>query len=215
VEFTLDASGDKRVVTIPVLEDGSGHAAMPAAATIATRTATVTPAAPAAPAPAASTAAEASAPAPASTTAATATPAASTPASDSPAPLAPTPPASSGFTTLQTTGLIAGAAGIVGIGVGAAFGIRAMAKNNDAKAYCNDDLNLCEPQGKQDRNTAINDGNVSTVAFVAGGILAATGATLFLYGRRSESRPAAGITTLRAMPLVSSDGAGGSLVGTF
>lgn len=88
---------------------------------------------------------------------------------------------------LRTVGFVSLGAGAVGLGVGAFFGLRAMSKNDDSNADCDGDV--CGAQGKQDRNDARSAGNVSTIAFLAGGVLAATGGALLLFEGKDETGP--------------------------
>jgi tetratricopeptide (TPR) repeat protein len=83
-------------------------------------------------------------------------------------------------TAVRTIGLVTGAIGIVGLGVGTVAGIMAVNKNNDAGSLCNG--NACR---SQDALTLTSDArsaaSVSTVSFIAGGALLAAGAALFLF----------------------------------
>lgn len=82
--------------------------------------------------------------------------------------------------TQRTLGLVAGGIGIAGIGVGAIFGLISISKKNEADAQCHGpELKLCTPQGVNDGESAIEAGNISTVAFIAGAALAAGGAILY------------------------------------
>lgn len=120
------------------------------------------------------------------------------------APVVPTPPpvvtpeppttaSRSSWTPLRWTGLAAGAAGVVGIGVGSAFGVTAFSKWSDAKAQCG---TSCAPssQASSTKSTGETDGNISTVAFIAGGVLVATGVVLFLLAPSKRSTASAAVT---------------------
>jgi hypothetical protein len=89
---------------------------------------------------------------------------------------------------LRTVGIGIGVAGIVALGVGGYFGVRAISKNNDSKPGC--DGNACDPDAKQARLDAISAAQVATVAFIAGGALLAGGVALFVLGKPEASRPA-------------------------
>jgi hypothetical protein len=103
------------------------------------------------------------------------------------APVGPPPTEQpSDGSTQRTLGLITGGVGLVGIGIGTFFGIQSMSKNSDAQSEC--DATGCSPTGVTLRNDAISAGDVSTVSFIAGGVLFAGGVTLFL---TAPSRPAA------------------------
>lgn len=80
----------------------------------------------------------------------------------------------------RTTGLVFGGAGIVGIGLGTFFGLQASSKWSDAKSKCTDYPFNCGAEGTDLRSSAHSAATVSTVAFVAGGALLATGVVLYL-----------------------------------
>ena len=68
---------------------------------------------------------------------------------------------------------------MAGIGVGAAFGVIAMGKNNESQAQClQADPNQCSPEGIALRDEALQAGNIATAGFIAGGVVAATGLVL-------------------------------------
>src|SRR5262249_24744136 len=89
--------------------------------------------------------------------------------------VAPPPPAAAGvemkpaegaaaFGTQRTLAVVAGAAGVLGLGVGTAFGIVSMSKGSDADTRC-DANNVCDQQGVDLRKDAIDAGNVATIGF--------------------------------------------------
>lgn len=83
----------------------------------------------------------------------------------------------------RAAGVVLAGVGLVGIGVGTVFGLAAMSKRSEAIAACHDS----DPARCQDRDKtglwddAKTSGNVSTIAFVAGGALALGGAALWLF----------------------------------
>lgn len=81
--------------------------------------------------------------------------------------------------TQRTVGFALGAAGVVGLGLGSVFGLVSMSKKGDADGHC-DAANTCDDEGLGLRRDAISTGNVSTIAFIAGGVLVAGGAALWL-----------------------------------
>lgn len=94
-------------------------------------------------------------------------------------------PASSGG-TLKTTGLVLGVAGVVAAGVGTYFGLSAKSKNDDSKDAC--PQNQCQTRADVDtRNEAKSAATASTIAFVLGGALLATGGVLYFMDDSSES----------------------------
>ncbi len=120
-------------------------------------------------------------------------------AADAPAPVGPTAaaaatqeqpqtsPASSdaksqGLTTQQTLGLVSAGVGVVGVGVGTFFGIRAISRNNKAEDHCPKG-DLCNDQEGVDlTNRAHKDATIANIGFIAGGVLLATGAVLYFTG---------------------------------
>lgn len=129
-----------------------------------------------------------------------------------PPPRAPKParsvalPPPAGLRALQIGGIAAGGAGLVGLGVGTVFVLRALSKNSDSKDDC--EGNVCGSTGTEDRRAALAAGDVATVGFIAGGVLAATGLTLFLVGRPAAGQPE---RALRVTPILVG-GAGGLVV---
>jgi hypothetical protein len=122
----------------------------------------------------------------------------SVPPSNGPIPareLPATPPTgepSSGLTGTRVTGLVLGGVGVAGVAVGAVFGVLTMSKWSSVKDACGPGgpsrCAATDPSAvTSDKNAAHSDGTLSTVAFIAGGVLVAAGATLFLLGGRSEA----------------------------
>lgn len=101
-------------------------------------------------------------------------------------------PASDG-SAQRTAGLVVGGAGIVGLGLGTFFGLQASSKWSDAKAKCTDYPFDCTTDGTNLRSSARSAGTVSTVAFVAGGALLATGVVLYLTASKSKESVALGL----------------------
>lgn len=80
----------------------------------------------------------------------------------------------------RTAGLVVGGVGIVGVGLGAFFGLNASGKWSDAKAKCSDYPYGCGPDGRELQDSAKSQATLSTILFAAGGALLATGAILYL-----------------------------------
>jgi serine/threonine-protein kinase len=112
------------------------------------------------------------------------------PVHSTPAP-APEKPAdvtadSSGMSGQKKIALVAGAVGVVGLGVGGYFGLRSMSKKSDADGHC--DGSVCRDQAGVDlRQEAIDAGNISTIAFAVGGVGVAAGIALWVTAPSSES----------------------------
>jgi hypothetical protein len=108
-------------------------------------------------------------------------PGASTPAVDATRPASPEQPATGGgLHGRAVLGLVVGGAGVAALGVGAAFGLVAISKNNDAASHCPASPRCNDPQGVTLTNDAKSAAAGSTVAFAAGGALLAGGVVLFL-----------------------------------
>lgn len=88
-------------------------------------------------------------------------------------------PTSSG-SAQRTAGLVLGGVGVVGVGLGAYFGVRSFSKWSDAKDACSDYPYDCGTEGTDLRASASSAGTTSTIAFIAGGALLATGVVLYL-----------------------------------
>jgi hypothetical protein len=116
-----------------------------------------------------------------------------------------------GLGGLAIAGLVTGGAGVVALGIGGAFGVVAMGKNADSDAGCDQD-DVCNPQGFRDRVDARSAGDLSTVFFVAGGVLAGAGATMFVLGLGEEGDEPA---TVAAYPMLGPDRVGLVLGGKF
>jgi hypothetical protein len=69
-------------------------------------------------------------------------------------------------------------AGVVGVGIGAIFGLKTSSNWDEAKTHCTSTLE-CDRTGVQLAADAKNAGTTSTIAFVAGGLLLAGGAALY------------------------------------
>ena len=97
--------------------------------------------------------------------------------------------------------------GVVGVGVGSAFGLIAMKDKHDIVARCGS--NSCTPDSLESLDSAKRAGNISTVAFgVGGGVGLALGTILYFTVGSSSSqqtgavtppRGFAGLTRARAM----------------
>lgn len=81
--------------------------------------------------------------------------------------------------TQRILGFVVGGVGVAGLAMGAVFGFRASAQNDEASAHCRD-VNLCDAEGIRLDEEARDAAMVSTVAFIAGGALAAGGLVLLL-----------------------------------
>ena len=103
------------------------------------------------------------------------------------------PSGGGGLGTQKVAGLVIAAGGVVGIGLGATFGLLASSAWGKAQSVCGGNAGACIDvvDGKSNHDTAVLDGTIATVGFIAGGALLATGLVLFFTGRSAEGRAAA------------------------
>lgn len=106
-----------------------------------------------------------------------------------------------------------GAVGVVGLGIGTTFAFMAMSDNKSSKEHCNTSVqpNQCEPEGIEQRNSALTKGNVATAAFAVGGASLAGALVVWLVGGSGDSKKA-GVT---AGANVGANGAELHLAGRF
>jgi hypothetical protein len=128
-------------------------------------------------------------------------------AATSPAPAAETPAHAGGDSSLRTTGLVVGSAGVAGLVVSGTFAAFAKARYNDSLKNCEqNNPNLCNSMGVSQRGDARTYGDVATVAACVGGPALVAGAILWLTGGRAPSPTTARVA---AVPLV---GGGAAMV---
>ncbi|WP_437758138.1 tetratricopeptide repeat protein [Sorangium sp. So ce1389] len=114
---------------------------------------------------------------------------AASPAEPPAPPRAAAPPAESGGDTTRLLGLIVGGAGVVGLGVGTFFGVKAISKNGDAEAYCKGGSTCEDRRGVTLTEEASSAATVSNIAFGVGAAAAVGGAVLyFVVAPRQTSR---------------------------
>jgi serine/threonine-protein kinase len=97
--------------------------------------------------------------------------------------------------TQRTLGLVVGGLGVLGVGAGAYFGLRAIAKNDDAARLCGDSTRCATLDGQTRSEEALHAATLANISFIGGGVLLASGAALFLLAPRSNP-----ITGLRLSP---------------
>jgi serine/threonine-protein kinase len=90
--------------------------------------------------------------------------------------------------TQRVLGLVALGAGVVGIGAGTYFGLRASSEHDTARADCNPDETRCGPSGLAAYDDARTFATASTVSFAAGGVLAVAGVVLYLTAPKAARR---------------------------
>lgn len=105
-----------------------------------------------------------------------------------PAPgAAPAPAEPSKGGSQRTLGWVVGGVGVAGLAVGAAFGLSALSLKSDRDAHCSSG-NLCDQEGVDKDGDARSAATISTIGFVAGGVLAATGIILVLTAPKGSTR---------------------------
>lgn len=115
--------------------------------------------------------------------------------------------------TLRTIALVAGGVGIVGVGVGSYFGLRAMSKEKESDDHC--EGSLCDPEGLDLSEQADRAATVSNVAFGLGLAGLGVGTYFFLISQPpDEKKPAADPSEAARVQLVPSiaPGAGSILM---
>jgi len=130
-----------------------------------------------------------------------------------PAPPAPPPPVittvvpppGGGSSSWRTVGWVVGAAGVVGLAVGAVSGVMAM--NDKNSANCADKLCDAGPLG-----SARGAATASDIGFIGGGALLAAGVALVLLSPGGGHEAA---TLFRVAPMVGASGGGMTLAGTW
>jgi hypothetical protein len=109
-----------------------------------------------------------------------------------------------------------GAVGVVGLGVGGVTGLMAIGANNDAKKLCPTSGPCADRTGVDDNDKAKTLGTVSTIGFVAGGVLLAGGVVLVLTAPSSqEKKTARAFSDVRVAPALGPGYSGMSLGGSF
>jgi hypothetical protein len=115
-------------------------------------------------------------------------------------PSSRSPGRAGGWSTGQIAGSAVAVAGLVGLGVGSVFGLRAFSENDDANRWCPG--SSCTVKQGLDANARARDAaTVSTVAFGAGLACVAGGVLLFVLAPSAELKPGG----LRAAPLIAPD----------
>jgi hypothetical protein len=93
----------------------------------------------------------------------------------------------------RVAGLVIGGVGVVGVGLGTIFGLQASSKWSDAKAACTDYPFDCGVGARDRQSNARSAATVSTVGFIAGGALLATGLVLYFTAPKQRESVALGI----------------------
>ena len=103
----------------------------------------------------------------------------------------------------RAAGLASGAIGVGGLAIGTVLGILAKVTDDAALSHCPNGPSGCTPQGVSGGQSAQNQASLSDVAFIAGGLLLAGGAVVYL--------TAPHVGTVSIAPVMGSRAAGASL----
>lgn len=108
-----------------------------------------------------------------------------------PAPLPPPPPAPPPSSAQRVAGFVVGGVGLVGLGVGAAFGGVALSKKSrsNADGHC-DPSDACDATGLALRKQGLAAATGATMGFVAGGLATGTGIVLLATAPARRATPA-------------------------
>ncbi|WP_437963479.1 hypothetical protein WMF04_27555 [Sorangium sp. So ce260] len=112
-------------------------------------------------------------------------PNAAPPSPAGPAATAPEKPAGGPGSPLRTAGLVTVGVGLVGLAVGAGFGMTALSRNREGTAHCDASQGgasmACTPRGGALLDASERAAALSTASFIAGGVALAAGAALVLF----------------------------------
>lgn len=225
----VKAGGQPVVVTIPTLER-EASAPAPAVAPVPAAPAPAQPVAPAAPAaspppaapPATTQFATLNQPAASSVAPLPAAPAYTATASPAPSAAPPAAPAAArdqgagSHSVQRPIGYVVTGLGVVGLGVGAIFGLEAKSKNDDSLAQCRTDT-LCSQAGYDLRQQALDAATYSTVAFGLGAAALIGGIVLIATAPSSASPAPASVkaAALRLEPTFNPSSASLTVQGAF
>lgn len=127
----------------------------------------------------------------------------------------PPEPKPSSSHALRTTSYVVGGVGILGLGFGTYFSVRASSKNDESLKHCPDSANLCDEEGVKLRNDALKYAHLATGFMIGGGVLTAGGIVLYLIAPSDSPSKTGSRNTLRLSGGPTFDGGQVSLRGTF
>ncbi len=111
--------------------------------------------------------------------------------------LSPPPEPSGGGSSVKTIGLVLMGVGGAGLVVGGITGVMAMGKHSDLEKECPG--GKCTSLRQSDVDSYKSLGTISTIGFIAGGVLAAGGAVLFFTAPKEGARSASNAATTRGL----------------
>lgn len=112
-------------------------------------------------------------------------------------PAAPAPDVAPSSDGRRILSYVLGGAGIVGIGIGTIFGLKAKSTYDDSADHCPRGPASCDADGVSGGKDASTQATVSTISFIAGGALLASGIVLFVTAPKDGGvtvAPAVGMT---------------------
>jgi len=118
-------------------------------------------------------------------------------------------PSDSGISRVRSAAFVSGALGIVGLGVGSYFGVRAISKNSDAESYCPRGDKCDDQRGVDLTNQAKHAAVASNIAIGVGAAFVVAGVVLYLTSEPTRS------ARLELHPMLGRDLAGLGLGGAF
>ncbi len=113
--------------------------------------------------------------------------------------------------TMKYVAIGVGVAGVVGLGVGTAFGIVAKSKFDDSNDGHCDVQDRCDAQGLSLRHDALAAADIATVGLIAGGVALAGGIVLYIVAPKSSATR----TGVTMTPVASAHAAGLFMNGRF
>ncbi len=99
--------------------------------------------------------------------------------------------------TLRIVGIASGAVGLLALGAGTAFALKAKSQWSDAESSHCDAARTCDDIGFALNEDARSSGNIATIAVVSGAVLLAAGAALYFITRKDLPKKA-GATAVSA-----------------
>jgi hypothetical protein len=123
--------------------------------------------------------------------------------------IAPSPARAAAANSLRGPGLVVGALGVVGLGIGSYFGVRAISKNSDAEKFCPRGRVCDDARGVSLTNDAKSAANISNVAFAVGAAAVIVGVVLFVQAGPEKT------ARIQISPALSEQQAGLSVSGAF
>lgn len=96
-----------------------------------------------------------------------------------------------------------GGVGVLGLGLGTAYGLMAKSKYDESKKDCDlDDVNSCGPAGVELRSNGRSKGDIATVSFIVGGAALAGAGVVWLLSSGPDDKHSASLNHLRAAPAI-------------